>query len=61
MDQAVAEWTPSFNTMPGLPSHPQRVVGWATFTIESESRAEAHEYAGHAGLHLDASQRALEC
>ena len=61
MEEAIAEWTPSFNTMPGLPSHPQRVVGWATFTIESDSLAEAHEYAGHAGLHVGASQRAIDC
>lgn len=53
-------WTPSNNTMPTLPSHPQRIVGWATFTLASDSLDDAHEYAGHAQLHVDVSRAALE-
>jgi len=58
-------WTPSTNTMPTLPSHPQRIVGWATFTLAldgaaTDSLADAREYAGHAQLHVDVSRAALE-
>jgi hypothetical protein len=53
-------WTPTDNTMPTLPSHPQRVVGWATLTLATDSLDVAHEYAGHAQLHVDASRSALE-
>ncbi len=53
-------WTPSNNTMPTLPSHPQRIVGWATFTLATDSLDDAHEYAGHARLHVDVSRAALE-
>lgn len=58
-------WTPSNNTMPTLPSHPQRIVGWATFTLALDGAAtdsldDAHEYAGHAQLHVDVSRAALE-
>jgi hypothetical protein len=58
---AIEEWRPDRNTMPSLPSHPMRIVGWATFTLASTSLDEAHEYAGHAQLHVDVSRRALEC
>ena len=58
---AIDEWRPDNNTMPTLASHPMRVVGWATFTLESDSLDEAHEYAGHAKLHVDISARALGC
>jgi hypothetical protein len=58
---AIDEWRPDNNTMPTLASHPMRVVGWATFTLGSESLGEAHEYAGHAKLHVDISVRALDC
>ncbi len=58
---AIDAWSPDDNTMPSLPSHPMRIVGWATFTLESNSLAEAHEYAGHAGLHVDVSLDALDC
>jgi len=57
---AIEEWRPDRNTMPSLPSHPMRIVGWATFTLASASLDEAHEYAGHAQLHVDVSSRALE-
>lgn len=58
---AIDEWRPSRNTMPTLPSHPMRVVGWATFTLASASLDEAHEYAGHAQLHVNISLAALDC
>ena len=58
---AIDEWRPTNNTMPTLASHPMRVVGWATFTLEADSLGEAHEYAGHAKLHVDISIRALSC
>ncbi len=58
---AIDEWRPDDNTMPSLPSHPMRVVGWATLTLETDDLDEAHEYAGHAQLHVDVSQRALGC
>ena len=61
MLSAIDEWRPSNNTMPTLASHPMRIVGWATFTLGSESLDEAHEYAGHAKLHVDISDRALDC
>jgi hypothetical protein len=58
---AIDEWRPDRNTMPSLPSHPMRVVGWATFTLASDSLDEAHEYAGHAQLHVNISLDALNC
>jgi len=61
MLNAIDDWRPDNNTMPTLPSHPMRVVGWATFTLDSDSLDEAHEYAGHAKLHVDISVRALDC
>jgi len=53
-------WTPSNNTMPSLPSHPQRIVGWATLTLATDSLDEAHEYAGHAKIHVDVTRDAIE-
>jgi hypothetical protein len=61
MESAIGAWTPSGNTMPTLASHPMRIVGWATFTLATDSIDEAREYAGHAGLHVDVSVRALDC
>ena len=58
---AIDNWRPDNNTMPSLASHPMRIVGWATFTLESESLEEAHEYAGHANLHVNVALRALDC
>ena len=58
---AIDEWRPTNNTMPTLPSHPMRVVGWATFTLASDSLDHAHEYAGHAQLHVNISLAALDC
>lgn len=58
---AIDQWRPARNTMPTLPSHPMRVVGWATFTLASDSLQAAHEYAGHAQLHVNISRAALDC
>ena len=33
MTDAIEAWEPGNNTMPSLPSHAMRVVGWATFTL----------------------------
>jgi len=61
MLDAIDAWRPGNNTMPTLASHPMRVVGWSTFTLDTDSLEEAHEYAGHATLHVDISVRALDC
>jgi len=61
MESAIAAWTPGRNTMPSLASHPMRIVGWATFTIAGDDLDLAHEYAGHAQLHVDVSRDALDC
>lgn len=61
MLKAIDEWRPDHNTMPSLASHPMRIVGWSTFTTDSGSLDLAHEYAGHAKLHIDISLRALDC
>ena len=58
---AIDGWRRDNNTMPTLASHPMRIVGWATFTLGSDSLDVAHEYAGHAKLHVDISLRALDC
>jgi hypothetical protein len=54
-------WTPANNTMPTLPSHPMRIVGWASLTLATDSLDEAHEYAGHAQLHVNVSLDAIDC
>ena len=61
MEAAIAAWRPDSNTMPSLASHPMRVVGWATFTLASDSVDDAHEYAGHAQLHVDVARAAVAC
>lgn len=58
---AIDDWRSDNNTMPSLASHPMRIVGWATFTLRSDSLDEAHEYGGHAKLHVDVALRALDC
>lgn len=55
---AIREWTPTDNTFPGLPSHPMRVVGWATLAQDAPL-AQALEYAGHADIHVDVTRDAL--
>jgi hypothetical protein len=66
MNQAIDAWRPDSNTMPALASHPMRVVGWSTFTLATDPAAPdaldvAHEYAGHAALHVAISADALTC
>lgn len=61
MEIAIYEWRTDNNTMPTLGSHPMRIVGWATFTIETDSLDLAHEYADHAKLHVDTALDALQC
>ncbi len=56
---ALSRWTISRNTFPSLPSHAQRVVGWASLTLKSDSPVEAREYAKHARLHVDIAVRAV--
>ncbi len=58
LQNAISRWTATANTFPSLSSHPQRVVGWASLTLNSKSLAEAREYARHARLHVDISVRA---
>ena len=66
MNAAITDWRPDANTMPTLTSHPMRVVGWSTFTLDidptdPEALDLAHEYAGHAALHVAISSDALDC
>ena len=66
MTSAIEAWRPDSNTMPTLASHPMRVVGWSTFTLDTDPSAPdaldlAHEYAGHAALHVAISADALDC
>ncbi len=55
---AIDAWTPSNNTFPSLPSHPQRIVGWATLTQAASDLENALEYGGHAHLHIAISMSA---
>lgn len=59
LDEAITAWAPANNTFPSLPSHPMRIVGWATLTLASNDLGTAHAYAGHAQLHVDISVRSL--
>ena len=59
LQSKIDAWRPGNNTFPTLPSHAQRIVGWATLTLKSVDLATAKEYAGHAQIHVDASHRAL--
>lgn len=59
LQQKIDAWRPERNTFPTLPSHAQRVVGWATLTLKSNDLATAREYAGHAQIHVDVMRRAL--
>ncbi|MDQ3471274.1 MAG: hypothetical protein M3428_02660, partial [Pseudomonadota bacterium] len=59
LSRAIAGWRPGNNTFPSLPSHPQRIVGWATLTLATDSLATAREFGGHAQIHADVSSRAV--
>jgi hypothetical protein len=60
LETAITDWGPANNTFPALPSHPQRVVGWATLALATDSLDSARGYAGHAALHVRVSQVAVE-
>jgi len=47
----IDHWAPDSNTFPALPSHAQRVVGWASLTLQTDRLADAHEFSGHAAGH----------
>jgi hypothetical protein len=55
----IAAWRPGNNTFPTLPSHAQRIVGWATLALGSSDLATAREYAAHAKLHVDVSRTSV--
>jgi len=59
LSTAIGAWSPSNNTFPALPSHAQRIVGWASLTLAATDLGAAHEFAGHAQLHVTAVQGAL--
>lgn len=59
MDRAISNWRADNNTFPSLPSHPQRIVGWATLTLQRANLAQAQNYAGHAQLHADRTRAAV--
>ncbi len=52
-------WRSGNNTFPTLPSHAQRIVGWASLTLSSSDLKKAREYAAHANIHVDVSRTAL--
>ena len=56
----IRDWAPDNNTFPGLPSHAQRVVGWATLALESRRLSDALEYSGHATGHARIVTAAIE-
>jgi hypothetical protein len=58
LETAIDDWSDLDNTFPALPSHPQRIVGWATLALASTDVAAAREYGGHAHLHIDIAMRA---
>jgi len=58
LDDVLATWASSNNTMPRLASHPMRIVGWATLS-QTASLDDALEYAGHAQLHVDVTEQSL--
>ena len=60
LDRAIKAWSPTNNPFPTLPSHLQRIVGWASLTLASQDVAKAREFASHARLHSDVSRKALE-
>ncbi len=60
LDRAIKAWSPTNNPFPTLPSHLQRIVGWASLTLASRDVAKAREFASHARLHSDVSRKALE-
>lgn len=60
LEGGIRSWRADNNTFPGFPSHAQRVVGWATLTLNTRRLSEAMEYSGHAMLHADIVTAAIE-
>lgn len=58
-DEVFARWSPTDNTFPTLPSHAQRIVGWAMLAAESDDLDDALTYASHAQIHVDAVRDAV--
>ena len=56
----VAAWTKTNNPFPGLMSQPQRIFGWASLTLASDSLSDAHGFADDAQLHVDATRAAVQ-
>jgi hypothetical protein len=59
LQAAIDAWSPSDNTFPSLPSHPQRIVGWATLALAGDDLEDAVGYAGHAALHSAIARQAV--
>ena len=59
LTRRIEDWRPDNNTFPKLRSHAQRVVGWATLTLNTSSLADAVEYSGHAAGHARVVRDAL--
>lgn len=59
LETAISRWTPARNTFPNLPSHVQRVVGWASLALNAKNVTDAREYAHHARLHVDVAIKAV--
>lgn len=59
LEAAIAGWSPTNNTFPTLPSHPQRIVGWSTLALATSDLETAIEYGGHAHLHVDIARAAV--
>ena len=61
MQTAIDDWTTANNTMSNLPSRPMRIVGWATFTLATDSLDDAQSYGGQAALEVVQSLDTLDC
>lgn len=59
LEAKIAAWRPGNNTFPTLPSHAQRIVGWASLTLGSSDLKRASDYGAHANIHVDVSRTAL--
>ncbi len=58
LEHAISAWSETNNPFPTLPSHPQRIVGWATLALATADLTAAREFGGHAHLHVDVSTQA---
>lgn len=57
--EKIEAWRPDNNLFPTLPSHAQRIVGWAELALRSDGVDEARDHAGHAAIHSRVSRQAL--